>query len=371
MTPQRAKVSGALVEKLRQARIKLLFLHPFLGYLVTQLEDRVGERPSVPTAGTDGTVVHWNEAFLARSNADDVMFVLAHEALHCALLHLWRGEGRDEQAWNLACDAVVNDMLLEAGLRYSGALLQGAQGRSAEQTYEDAHGWLKTDPRKATVDDHGAWSEARTGEPEQRARADEWRVALHQARGFGRAPGALERAIEEMLEPRRDWRELLREGLSFPEDYQWVPTDRRFPDVLLPTLSGQMHRVVLAVDTSASIQGKQLAEFWAELRAIVRNNRCEARVLVCDAEIRAEYDEADFDVDGMRALPGGGGTRFVPVFERVEAYAAAGWKPEAVVYLTDLDGEFPAQAPDVRTLWLVGEQDAGKEAPFGEVVVIR
>src|SRR4051812_1586040 len=88
--------SPELKEKLKQARVKLLFMYPFFGYLVSNLEDRIGERPHIPTAGTDGTVVHWNEAFVTRLNSDDAMFVLAHEAMHCALQHLWRRNGRDE-----------------------------------------------------------------------------------------------------------------------------------------------------------------------------------------------------------------------------------------------------------------------------------
>jgi hypothetical protein len=59
------------------------------------------------------------------------------------------------------------------------------------------------------------------------------------------------------------------------------------------------------------------------------------------------------------------------VFDRVSEYATMGWRPEAVVYLTDLDGEFPSDPPDVRTIWIVQPKDAKKRAPFGDVVSVE
>ncbi|MEI8259493.1 MAG: hypothetical protein WCJ30_27815, partial [Deltaproteobacteria bacterium] len=231
---ERASPDPELKEKLKQARVKLLFMYPFFGYLVTNLEDRIGERPAIQTAGTDGAVIHWNASFVARASGDDVMFVLAHEALHCALQHLWRRAGREERRWNVACDACVNEMLVQAGLRYSMPFVKGANGRSAEEVYEDVAGLLRANAPQDTIDDHSGWGEAKPGDTRERDKADAWKAALVQARSFGKAPAALSRHIDNLLYPKRDWRDLLREGLYFPEDYRWTPTDRRFADVLLP-----------------------------------------------------------------------------------------------------------------------------------------
>ena len=38
-----------------------------------------------------------------------------------------------------------------------------------------------------------------------------------------------------------------------------------------------------------------------------------------------------------------------------------------VIYLPDLDGPFPDEAPDYRVLWVTFEQGA-RSAPFGDVV---
>lgn len=368
----RAPVLGEaeLRQKLVQARTKLLLTYPFFGYLVANLEDKVGTE-WVSTAGTDGQVVHWSKEFLSSLSINDTMFVLAHEAMHCALQHIWRRNGREPESWNLACDATVNDMLIESGLSCSQPLFRGAKGRSAEEVYEDIHTVRKSNQARNTVDDHGGWIEGNPGDPRQRQLSDAWKAALSQVKQYGQVPGALSRHVDALLEPRRDWRDLLREGLFFPEDYQWVPTDRRFSQVILPTLSGQVHRVVVAIDTSGSIRGDELETFWTELLAILRNNRCEARVLACDTDIRNEWDETQFEPAQIGALKGGGGTSFVPVFDRVEEYTTAGWRPEAVVYLTDLDGRFPSREPQVRTIWVVGKDDAHKRPPFGEIIVLE
>lgn len=360
--------------KTADARARLLFLNPFFGFLVSNLEDRFGET-LCNSAQTDGRTVTWSPEFLSELSAGDTMFVLAHEAMHCALDHIGRCGQRDRDQWGISIDMVVNDLLTASGLQVTIPALSGAQGKSAEALYEE----MKADPKSfmkrfrgngnggdKTLDDHSGWKDL--DDAVARQRSDVWRAALSQAKRFGKMPAGVGQLVESILNPRRDWRDLLRDGLFFPEDYRWTPTDRRFPDVLLPTLSGEIHRVVIAIDTSGSVCGPQLQSFWSELVAILRNNRCEARVLTCDAAIQNEWDEIGFDPTTVKDIGGGGGTSFVPVFDKVQDYIAGGWVPEAVVYLTDLMGEFPNYAPDVRTLWVVEKQYGKTQVPFGDVL---
>ena len=344
--------------------------HPFFGYLVAHLEDAVGEH-TLENSSTDGQKVYWAEKYLTDLNTDDAKFVLAHQALHSALAHLWRRSGRDSDSWNLASDATVNAILFQAGLKTKRDVVKGDANKSVEEQYSGAGELQKQPGSKKPIDDHTEWDKPRdANDPKERQLADQWQAALQQAKEFGSVPQGMLRAIE-LLEPKRDWRELLRDGLHFPEDYRWTPTDRRFRDILLPTLTGEKHRVAIAIDTSGSIVGKILDEFWAELVAILRNNQCEARILACDAEVQNEWLEDAFDTSLVQQLRGGGGTSFIPVFEKLEEYAQGGWVPEALVYLTDLDGSFPTEIPSIRTIWVVQPKDAKKKVPFGEVVAIE
>ncbi len=75
-------------------------------------------------------------------------FVLAHEMLHAALGHDRRVEGRDPELFNIACDFVINDWLVQMGVGHMPeGLLYDPQlrGLSAEAVYDT----LVTDLRRA------------------------------------------------------------------------------------------------------------------------------------------------------------------------------------------------------------------------------
>jgi predicted metal-dependent peptidase len=356
-------------QKLTHARARLLLRLPFFGYLVTNLADIIdGERTR--TASTDGRRIYWSPAFLERLELNDVVFVLAHEALHNALGHLWRRDKRSPRLWNLATDMAVNDALREAGLTTRLSGLFGAEQQSAERVYERVEKMANETGALPNPgwDDHGAWE---LSETEARSLDDLWRTHLSQASTFGKTPKDLALEVERRLYPKRDWRAELAEALRLPVDYRWTPPDRRFSQVVLPSLDGERRRVWVALDSSGSVSPEKLSAFFAELRAIVSVGSCEGKVLVCDAKIQAEADLAEFDAEGALTLKGGGGTSFCPVFAYAEEEALAGRAPDALVYLTDLVGEFPARAPLFRVLWAVQPEDAARAHPFGDVIVLE
>jgi predicted metal-dependent peptidase len=141
--------------------------------------------------------------------------------------------------------------------------------------------------------------------------------------------------------------------------------------VLLPTLDGARRRVIAAVDTSMSIAEEKLSAFLTELAGIVSAGPCEGVLLACDAAIQEELPLTDLDFGAIKRLRGGGGTSFVPVFERAAEEAALGRAPDALIYFTDLAGIFPREEPPWRVIWVVSQEDAVARAPFGEVIVIE
>lgn len=123
-----------------------------------------------------------------------------------------------------------------------------------------------------------------------------------------------------------------------------------------------MGPVLVAIDTSGSIDDVLLKQFASELRSIASETRpARVHVVYCDARI-GRHDVFERD-DLLELHPiGGGGTDFRPVFELAAKLDEA---PVAIVYLTDLDGTFPNQAPEIPTLWATPNR---KQAPFGETV---
>jgi predicted metal-dependent peptidase len=357
--------------------------HPFFGYLAVSLPAVLDSR--VKIAATDGARVLWNPEWLKDASDDDVRFVTAHEVMHCALEHIWRKGGRNHDIWNQVCDQVINDALEESGLKCSiPGILRGANGKSSEEIYAALAKKLENQPQPGSgcgkpLDDHGEWSKSEAGDQGNdsgKVLQDKWRArlgdAVHHTKNRGKLPGALQADIDAILNPKKDWRQLLWEFFpTVASDYQWAaPYDRRTPGIMMPSLLPTEIRVVVAIDTSASVPDTMISQFWSETAAILRNRGIQARVLTADAAVQDEWTEHDFDP--LRAkLTGRGGTSFVPVFNRVQELIDSGWVPSLLVYCTDLDGDFPKEPPHgLRVVWVVASKAEAKQVPFGDVVIL-
>jgi predicted metal-dependent peptidase len=203
---------------------------------------------------------------------------------------------------------------------------------------------------------------------------ENWIIAAAQAaataKAMGIGAGDAARAIAEQVAPKVDWREVLRRYLSTAakSDYAWTPPNRRYiaRGIYLPSLRSEtLGPVVIAVDTSGSIDDATLAAFAAEIAAILEDAAPEAvHVVYCDDAVAATEDFEPGDL--VRLTPhGGGGTAFRPVFDWV---AKSDIRPVCAVYLTDLCGDDFGPEPDYPVLWV---STAGTEAPFGEVIPHR
>ena len=214
----------------------------------------------------------------------------------------------------------------------------------------------------------------RAPSPADLARQEEnWTIATAQAeataKAMGTAAGDAARAIREQVAPKVDWRDVLRRYLSAAakSDYAWTPPNRRYiaRGLYLPSLRSEaLGPVVVAVDTSGSIDDATLAVFSAEITAILDEAEPEAiHVVYCDAAVKAVESFEAHDV--IQLTPkGGGGTAFRPVFEWV---AQSDIQPVCAIYLTDLDGRDFGQTPDYPVLWVSTEKTV---APFGEVILL-
>ncbi len=90
-----------------------------------------------PTAGTDGDTVYYHPDFMNNLDEDEQLFIFAHEVGHVALNHIIRSEGRDQEIWNIAADAVLNANLIKDGLKFvkGGVNIPEAINYNAETFY--------------------------------------------------------------------------------------------------------------------------------------------------------------------------------------------------------------------------------------------
>jgi predicted metal-dependent peptidase len=395
--------------RIQKARTTLLLDHPFFGTLLF----RLGGRPSrsVATMATDGVSLFYNPEFVETLNAAELAGVLAHEVMHPALQHHTRRGDRDHARWNMACDYAINPMLLDAGLTLPKDVLidNRFRGMSAERIYnlieeddkqEGSTGKAEIQPdsghaepsapennspqeddagdeRQAPQTPGGVGQvldapelEAESG-PTVSEQAREWQIAVEQAETVAKVAGKLPvgavRALEAAQAARVDWRELLRRAWAdtIPADYSWTRPNRRhvWAGLYLPGITSEgLGEIAIAVDCSGSVGSRQLGLFESEVRSILAGQRPRlVHVLYFDAAVqKVETYQAGQPVS--LSPIGGGGTDFRPCFDWLQEY---GVLPQTLVFLTDLCGTFPSEAPTFPVIWASTEC---RNAPFGEVV---
>ena len=142
----------AIETKLAAARTRLILDKPFLGALVMRLPMVEADPEWCPTTGTDAKRFYYNPEYIDSLTLEQTQFMLAHEALHCALSHFARRQHRQIGRWNLACDYAINPLLVEDGLKppYDTMILDQFKGMTAEEIYP----LLEEDDNYETIDQH-------------------------------------------------------------------------------------------------------------------------------------------------------------------------------------------------------------------------
>jgi predicted metal-dependent peptidase len=386
--------------RLSAARTRLVLDRPFLGALTLRLPLVAADPDWCRTTATDARAIYYNPDYIAALPGSTVEFVLAHEALHCALGHFQRRQHRVKQRWDVACDLAVNPLLAGEGLAPppDALLLDEFAGMSAEEIYP----CLDEDEQRETHDQHLYDSEGGEGggerdpEPErdgapndpgegQGQGADgresgasdgaqppaslspaeaerleqQWRQhlagAAQAARQHGELSAAMARLVDRLLQPQLPWRTLLAQylGTVARDDFSYQRPSRREGAAILPALRSHRLELVALVDTSGSIDDALLRGFVAELDALKSQLNARVTLHACDRELSPEgpWSSEPWEVLQLPDdLAGGGGTSFEPPFAWV---AEAGLHPDLLVYFTDADGPFPAQPPGYPVLWVV------------------
>lgn len=382
---QRQKTEEAARKAITAARVKLVLgkdaTSAFFATLALRL--RAEADWSCQTAATDGRRLIYGPEFVVSLPADQLLGLVAHEVMHCALAHMARRGARDPRRYNIAADLSLNPILRDAGFTLPpGGLFPGAgqyrdlpSGLSAEEYYallprDDDSGGQGEDPGGCgAVRDAG-------DDADQQTQAADWQVAVAQAKAAaqqrGKLPASIARTVEQLLQPTVDWRDVLREFLSRAltarDDYSWSAPNRRYiaQGIYLPSLRSEaLGEVVIAVDTSGSISADTLAAFAGELNGILECQPCRVSVVYCDAAVQRVQEWEPIDGPLTLDAVGGGGTSHRPVWEWLRT---SGADPAAVVCLTDGETDF-GDEPGVPVLWALTPGSSARP-PFGSVLRI-
>jgi len=123
--------------KLSAAATRLILDKPFLGALVLRLPMIEADAKWCRTTATDARALYYNPDYIDALSLEQTQFVLAHEALHCALSHFARRQHRNKMRWDVACDLAINPLLIQDGLKPPPGALHLAEfdGMTAEEIY--------------------------------------------------------------------------------------------------------------------------------------------------------------------------------------------------------------------------------------------
>lgn len=369
------------LKRLSKAKSNLLIYHPFFGTIALSMPFYIDDTLNPPTAATNGDEVRFHPQFMDTLDDGELLFLVAHEVCHPMFQHTTRRMTRDPLRWNVAADIVINEILTvdKIGTVIQGACVDSALYAKAEGVTDRVYNLL---PPEVNSNSPGAPLPGEGGRGSsidnmQDCKGDSaeaennWKIRVAQAgqaaKMAGKLSAAQERLIGEMLEPKVDWREVLRRFVMKCRDdtRSYARPNRRFitQGLVIPSPDGEaMDELVVAVDCSGSIGSKELNEFAAEIYAIQEDSRPKAiHVVYFDSQV-CHYDKFERDEEVAIAPHGGGGTAFSPIFRYVEERDIT---PVACVVLTDLycnDFGTPTAYP---TLWVT---TGATEAPWGEVV---
>jgi predicted metal-dependent peptidase len=322
-----------------------------------------------------GTVNQWK---IEHSGA-----VLLHEVLHLLRDHAGRAENqgvtdRTAIAWNMACDAEINDDLLEAGLRLPAEpILPSTLGQPAGQLAEtyyrpgrrargsDCGSGAHSRPRPHELEAHASHPDAGLEgiDPLEAAgirRETAIAVLAAERRSGGTVPGGLRRWASAELQPVADWRRefatLIRQSAyetAGRVDYRQGRRNRRaaaLPSVVLPGLLRPVPSVAVVIDTSGSVEAEDLSSAVAEvggITAAIGARHRNVTVLAVDTQVQAvSRTSRGRDIE----LVGGGGT---DMGKGLEAAAALRPRPDVIVVLTDGWTPWP-KSPPARVTVIVG-----------------
>jgi len=397
--PTDSKLDREVREMLVTARVGMLLRASFFGNLATRLK-LVNADEWCATAATDGRHFYYNTRFIKMLKPKEIEFLFGHEVLHCVYDHFGRRGDRDPQLWNIANDYCVNGDLKKHRVGEfitSVPCLYDAkfEGKSSEEVYD----YLYENAEKISIDDlidrmldehmdgddgEGGGSGEDQGEGKGRGRPqlsqserdkirDEIKEAMLSAAqtcDAGNLPLGVKRLIQNLTEPKMNWRELLRMQLesTIKSDYTWLRSSRKgwHVDAVMPGMkTTDAIDIAVAIDTSGSISDKQARDFLTEIRGIMESfDSYRIHVFTFDTQCYnpQQYNSENLEDIADYDIQGGGGTDFEAIFGYLKS---AEIEPRKLVVFTD---GYPfgswGDANYCDTVWIV-HGNKNPDPPFG------
>ena len=318
---------------------------------------------TTPTAKTNGLDVIYGREFVGSLNDKQLAFLILHETMHKAYRHLtvWKTlYKRNRWLANAACDYVINLQLMDYDPHGSniefptdaqgeqlGLVDEKYRGMDAHQVFLkllEEHGDVQPPDGGEGLDDHDWESAEDMTDKEKEEAAKEIEDALRQGQILvGKMKGNVSRDIQDLLTPKIDWKEALRDFIKSTtagkDQTTWRRLHKRYIglDIIMPsTFDEKVGPITVAIDTSGSIGHEELAQFLSEVKLICEEVKPEKLdILYWDTEVAGHevYSDSELaNVVNVTEAKGGGGTEPACVPEYMRKHKMT---PECLIMLTD------------------------------------
>ena len=342
-----------------------------------------GIKDDCPTAYTNGRDDYYGRAFVDGLTDSEFRFLILHETYHKLFKHLttWEHLYKDDpKLANMACDYVINLMISDENRDLFAVMPKDAEGNNiglldekfrnmdTAQVYKILKQEQEDNPDDsdqgegegdgAGLDEHDWEGAQEMDADEQRELAQEIDQAIRQgALTAGKVGSGGNRAIDQLLQPEVNWREVMREFITETcrgtDDSTWRQPSRRHMAMGILRPSGITERVgelVIAIDTSGSIGQQELTKCLSEIKGVCDTVKPESvRILYWDTKVCSEevYGDVAGACGSLEQLTqttkpkGGGGTNVQCVPDHIQANNI---NAQAVIVLTDgyLGGDWGA-----------------------------
>jgi predicted metal-dependent peptidase len=380
--------------KISKAVIKL-FSYPFWGSFITNFEIKEN-RDAITTAINNKFEILYNPKFIEKLDDFEVVGALLHELGHYLFVNHKRQSDRDSLIWNIACDIVINYQLIQSGISLPkkglipegdkidvwGITIKNIDKKSAEDIYDEL---IKNSKiltiKQSFINLHGECIkiEGFTSKEDEEAFDRKLKDAIIKAKisvernnQWGKLPVGLQRIIEEYTKTEINWKYLLSKYVQqlIPYDLTWSRPNKKLLEYgYFPSIKKENLEVVVAVDTSGSIDEELLNKFFSHLKAILSSfANIVVHYLCFDADVQ-DYKKLR-NLNDLKAVEpkGGGGTNIQSAFDFAKKKKI---NPNVFIVLTDGYGDFKTEY-NFRTIWVFPKDDYNQELNIkGRQILIK
>lgn len=322
---------------------------------------------TIPTACTNGKEIRFSPQFFMSLDSEEQVFLLLHESMHVAYIHMDRLQERDPQKWNEAADHVINLQLIDRGFKMPKMGLADLKyrGMGTEEVYK-----LLPEKDRSKQDQDLKPFEGDSEELKEAVQDILVRASVQskmQGDRVGTIPGDIQLFLDNLFAPKLPWNRILQKYLNAfsKSDYSYKKPNRRFfPQYFLPSLHSQkLMDIAIAVDISGSVRDEDFKTFVSEIHSMLRMMKpSKINLIQFDTEIHSDdVIRSTLDLANVK-FKGRGGTDIRPVLEWADEN-----KPQLLLVFTDGDFNFYGTTTKAKALWLIHNNKEFK-APFGKTI---